>query len=221
MELQNSWSPDSTTSAGIVYQNDGIDLQRDHLRRKDAVVDIVKLTRERKHIVLGSPPAMGKTSLLQLVKKELLQQDDKIKVLHRCLTNLVKVERVVAKLGKLGIKDDEDSSSDEDGKGASAETPYTYRETWILLDDAQNWYAEEYWSFWQHIVKHLPIVCSKAFYVIIAATYDLSTHSSPVQFATLEHYRQTAIQEEEVGQLYQMHIADKQMKTWVFYLDNL
>ncbi|KAL3904848.1 MAG: hypothetical protein SGILL_009910, partial [Bacillariaceae sp.] len=164
---------------------------------------------------------MGKTSLLQLVKKELLQQDNGIKVLHRCLTDLVEVEKVVAKLGKLGIKDDDDSSNEEDGKDASAETQHTYRETWILLDDAQNWYAEKYWSFWQLIIKHLPVVCSRTYYVIIAATYDLSTHSSPVQFATLEHYRQTAIQEEEVGQLYQMHIADKQMKAWMFYLDNL
>ena len=131
---------DSTGYAGVVYQNDGIDLQRDHLRRNDSVVEIVKLTRERKHIVLGSTPAMGKTSLLQLVKKELLQQDNDIKVLHRCLNDLVEVKKVVAKLGNLGIKEDGDSDSDE-------ETQHTYRETWILLDDAQNWHAEKYWSF--------------------------------------------------------------------------
>lgn len=108
-------------SARVVYQNDGIDLKRDHLRQKDAVVDITKLTRERKHIILGSPPAMGKTSLLQLVKKEFLK-DEGIKVLHRCLRTLDKVEKILAKLEKLGIKDDEDSSSDENGKSAAAET---------------------------------------------------------------------------------------------------
>jgi hypothetical protein len=36
----------------------------------------------------------------------------------------------------------------------------------------------------------------------------------------VEHYRQTSIQE-EVEQLYQMHIADVRMKQWDFYLENL
>jgi hypothetical protein len=155
MELQSAWSLDSTKSLGVVYQNDGINLERSYLKRKDTVAEIIRLTRERKHVVLGSPPATGKTALLQFVKKE-LRNDERIKVVHRCLTTLVKVERVVAQLEKLGIKNDDDSCTDESANAAD-----TYRETWILLDDAQNWYAEEYWSFWQRIVKQLPAFAAR------------------------------------------------------------
>lgn len=217
MDLTATWSHDSTASAGAVYQNDGIDLQREHLKRQNSVSDIITLTRRRKHVVLGSPPAMGKTALLQLVKKE-LRKDDSVKVLHRCLSSVVTVETVKNRLEKLGLKDEEDSSSNS---GRDSKDGGGYREIWILLDDAQNWYGEEYWGFWQLIVKHLPVVCSKKFYFVVAATYDLSTHSSPVQFATLEHYRQTAIQEEEVDQLFRMHITDIRLQNWELYLDSL
>ena len=47
----------------------GIRTDEPHLLRNKVVKDVIKLAREKEIIFLTSPPATGKTSLLQLILK--------------------------------------------------------------------------------------------------------------------------------------------------------
>ena len=116
MEMIKTWSQDSEGSVapvGATYRSDGIDLNRAHLMRENAVSSIIRLTRSNQYLVLGSPPAMGKTSLLQLVKKALRGQTDGIKVLHRVLTVTTQVADVIKRMEELGITQGDDSSGSD------------------------------------------------------------------------------------------------------------
>lgn len=90
-------------------------------------------------------PAMGKTSLFQLLKQELRKhKEDDVKVMYRCLSSLVTAEAVKNRLNKLGLKDEEDSNSSDNSNERDSKNRGRYQQIWILLDDAQNWYGEEY-----------------------------------------------------------------------------
>jgi len=78
------------------------------------------------------------------------------------------------------------------------------KNTWLLLDDAQNTYGPAYSPFWQFIVKTISTFDGVDLYVVIAATYDLSTPESPVDFGTIEHVNPN-ISEMEARELFQMH----------------
>ena len=183
-------------------------------------------------MVLGSPPASGKTSLLQLVKQKLLE-DKGIRVLHRGLSRSVTVSDVESRMARLGITEDDEKSTDsednDDGDSDSGNKkmkPHNskkkkYKQVWVLLDDAQLWYGEEYWPFWQRVVKHLPTTCSQPFRFIIAATYDLSIPESQVHFKTLQHFQQTSICEVEVDELCQMHITDPDIRKWELFISQI
>ena len=150
----------SNSETRPLLRNDGILIDREHLKRKDAVKEIIELARSKQYVILASPPATGKTSLLQLVQQELRRQGATTKKLH--LTGYLTIGEVKGKLNQVGFTADEDDMEN-------------VRNTWLLLDDAQNWYKEEYWPFWQFLMKGLPQVSFGRCFVIVAATYDLST----------------------------------------------
>ena len=106
-----------------VLRSDGILLEREHLGRNAAVNEIIDLARSRQYVVLGSPPATGKTSLLQLVQKKLRSQGATVKRLP--LTGFLTIEEVKTKINQLGLSADEDDMKN-------------VVNTWLLLDDAQD-----------------------------------------------------------------------------------
>ena len=63
-------------------RSDGIFIEREHLPRRDVVQQVIELAQRRQHVVLGSPPATGKTSLLQLIKRQLRDSETAKKVLQ-------------------------------------------------------------------------------------------------------------------------------------------
>ena len=92
---------------------------------------VIKLAQRRQHVVLGSPPATGKTSLLQLIKRQLRDSETVKKVLQIPLNTTLSVAIVKEKLAGIGITEFEDDLE-------------RIENTWLLLDDAQNWYGEVY-----------------------------------------------------------------------------
>ena len=191
-----------------VLRTDGIFIERDHLPRRDVVQRVIELAQLRQHVVLSSPPATGKTSVLQLIKRQLRDSETVRKVLQIPLNTTLSVAAVKEKLAGIGISEFEDDLE-------------RIENTWLLLDDAQNWYGEEYWPFWQFLIKHLPDISVGRVFIIIATTYDLSTPVSPVHFGALPHVRETAICETEVAELCGLHFQLQHFELFVETLKKL
>ena len=98
---------------------------------------------------------------------------------------------------------------------------------WILIDDAQKAYEEQFWGFWEALVKDLRSTLGAAaekLRCVIAATYDLSTPESPVAFGSLEHVpeRGTRITmtADEAEELFVERARDRDWATWADFKEN-
>lgn len=187
---------------------DGIFIERNHLPRVGLVEEIIGLAQTRQYVVLGSPPATGKTSTLQLIKRQLRQSGTDKKVLQIPLNTSMSISVVKERLAKIGITEFEEDME---------EIP----ETWLLFDDAQNWYGQDYWPFWQFLVKHLPDTSAGRVFIIIAATHDLSTPESPVHFGALARVNETAICQAEVEELCGLYFQTQDFDFFLSTLKNL
>ena len=172
---------------------DGIDFRGAYLRRQQAADAIIHLTKRTNQLVIGAPPGTGKTSLTQIVKSKLEASGET--VIRIALSDFYSLDEFKGDIKEYGI----------------SPSPVVVRQklkenTWLILDDAQNWYTEEYWGIWQFLIKHMPQLAEGRFFLIIAATYNLSTPISPVHFGTLEHFVETAVSADEVSQLFAMHL---------------
>jgi len=88
----------------------------------------------------------------------------------------------------------------------------------LLIDDAQNTYAEEFGVFWQLVVKDVGNSNAKGLHVVIAATYDLSTPVSLVNFRDLEHIDPNMC-EVEGEELIKMHLEHWRFHGWDSFSD--
>eukprot|EP00523_Entomoneis_sp_CCMP467_P012077 CAMPEP_0168717728 /NCGR_PEP_ID=MMETSP0724-20121128/149_1 /TAXON_ID=265536 /ORGANISM="Amphiprora sp., Strain CCMP467" /LENGTH=468 /DNA_ID=CAMNT_0008764213 /DNA_START=9 /DNA_END=1415 /DNA_ORIENTATION=+ len=180
-------------------------MRGDHLRRDAVVNSIIAAARSRQFVVVGAPPATGKTSLLQLVENNLRQKHGA--TVHRLHLKDTGETHLLERLKNKGIEEDRLDDLEN---------------CWLILDDAQNVYDDEkYSNFWQFIVKAIGSsnVDDKLF-VIIAATYDYGTTGSPVQFKDLVHVH-ADITLEEASELFTMHAAVWGYQGWETYLDAL
>ena len=116
---------------------------------------------------------MGKTSPIQLLEQQLKSEGAsviRIQGIHLGVNNMLETLR-------------------EEGIRTSIKALQQLRNTWLVVDDAQNIYASEYFPFWQFLVKTVAGAnVDEQVFVVIAATYHLSTPDSPVQFKDLAHY---------------------------------
>ena len=189
-----------------VLRTDGIALKGNHLKRTNVVNRIISTARERQHVVVGSSPATGKTSLLQLVE-QIVERDEatviRFSPRHRGLGTLFSILA-------------------EEGFPASGTSKLKQlRNTWLMLDDAQSAYGEEYFPFWEYVVKDVQAAdVSNNVFVVIGATYDLATHDSPVQFKDLAHVHEN-ISREEANELFLMFAKVWGYESWETYADTL
>lgn len=177
---------------------DGIDTRKDHLPRRQALNDIYGAAKEHQVVVVGSPASTGKSSLLTLLRTQL--EADKATVLeYRCRApSYAEAERDLRRVGFPTLPAD----------------MRKLKNTWLLLDDAQEMYSEEYHRFWATVVKGVTTAgCEGEVFVVIAATYDLATPRSPVVFALLPHVDPN-ICETEAKQLIQMHLGHRGFGNW-------
>lgn len=176
-------------------KNDGISLDREHLPRNEVIQEIYTTAKASQYVVIGSPPGTGKTSLIQLLRQKLTKEED-AQVIRINMSALHKVGYFSEKLIEKGI-----DASDPDGLAE-------HQNTWLLLDEAQRTYAEEYNPFWESVVKDISSSDAPGLFVVIASTYDLVTAESPACFRGLKHISQ-GINQAEAECLIDMHY-----KTW-------
>jgi len=190
-------------------KTDGISMSKNHLPRSDVVQEIFSTATKQQYVVIGSAPATGKTSLLQLLKKGV---EEKGHTVIRLNITDVGPDELTAELARDGIVKNERKLK-EFCQNSSA--------VWLLLDDAQNAYAEKYARFWQFVVKGISSYDIDNLFVVIAATYDLSTPDSPVDFRAIEHINNVNISENEARELFTMHAEVWGYESWTNYLGTL
>lgn len=202
---------------------DGILLSAPNLERSDLVEHIVNIASVNSFVVLGSPPATGKTSLLQLIWKFLSKRRN---------ASAISVHYI--KLRDSGFDAVMNQLKDECGidlvRSCLTKHPSHNRgQVWLLLDDAQSIYGEQYLPFWDVFVKGMPVIAPnlfEKFHCIISATYDLSTHKSPVDFASFPRIPSgrsdiLRISTDEANALYSMRTKDKPWEEWEVFRDTL
>ncbi len=134
--------------------------------QRDTLVDSVlqKLSSNR-FVIVQSPPASGKTTLLQLIA-------------HKCARrNIVKYIR---------LKKDQNpyETLQLAGIGDMANQVSWNGDAVIMIDDAQNAFSPELnSSFWSNLLKDISLPRSIRF--IVATTYLIGGQDSPAEFANL------------------------------------
>lgn len=173
------------------------------LERKNLVATILAQALAKSICIIRSPPATGKTSLLDLTE-ETLKRDD-VNVVKR-LTIIEQSTETKDSAGLLGLL--------QTKLGVKKSLPDGYSEldkdkkTWILIDDAQLVFHDSCRGFWQAAVKHVENLDSKTnVLVIIAATYDLNSQgSTPIIFLDYPHLQDVMFTMEESEQIYDGYV---------------
>ncbi|CAB9521841.1 expressed unknown protein [Seminavis robusta] len=169
----------------LSFQSDGITPRKAHLKRDETVDEIYEKALVHQHVVVGSPPSSGKTSLLQLLKLKLRGLANDPTPARINMTSDRSVEELMDDLRDYGIT-------------KKVKDLEKVKNTWILIDDAQNAFDEKFNPFWEFLVKHVASVdeLKEELIVVIASTYDLNTPKSPVNFADLHHIEPNATEAE-------------------------
>ena len=200
-------------TAAVIVQ-DGILINREHLERSELVGRVIQETREGKqHVVVGSPPATGKTSLLQLIEKEYRNAYNATRVIKLTINESMKPQFLFDHLDGKGISQDADKLAQ-------------LGDTLLLIDDAQNAYSTEFNGLWQFVVKHVGSAEKRGkLFVVIATTYYMEVPGSPVAFRTLPHFPSAgetlALSNEEADRLFNMHAVQRGYESWINYRDAL
>jgi hypothetical protein len=190
-------------------KNDGISTDKLHLPRVKVVQSIYDAALLRQHVVVSSPAATGKTSLLQLLHNKLEIEERNVTVLRINMNDKDTVDDLFVQLARKGIYNDLE-------KLKALEI-----QTWLLLDDAQNCYHPDFEPFWKFVVKALSTAdVERNVFVVIAATYNLSTPTSPVSFDGLKRIRPD-VTEKEARRLFQMHAEAWGLTDWVVFQETL
>jgi hypothetical protein len=176
---------------------DGIYLDRKHIPRTKIVESIYAEALAKQFVVLRAPASTGKTSVLTLLGDELKKK--KANVINFSVRR-IGIEKLLESLYDVGIPKQKDKLQ-------------ALENTWLLLDDAQNAYTEDYQVFWEIVVKDVGAAGAKGLYVVIATTYNLSTPGSAVNFRALEHVDPNFSQQ-EANELIILHIEHWGYQGW-------
>lgn len=137
------------------------------------VDEIIKQATSKSVCIMRSPPATGKTSLLDLLEDTLETGD------VNSVKRLIMVEEAEATKNTVGplkwLREELGVTKDLPG-GHSELNPNT--NAWTLIDDAQLVFGEACRGFWQAAVKHLENSPVKSVCVVIATTHDLNSQGS-------------------------------------------
>jgi hypothetical protein len=117
---------------------DGILIFKNHLCREELVKQIYDTAKENQHIVIGSPPATRKTSLLQLLRNKLEREG--ASVIRIDMNGVDTVKSLKDQMAEYGIM-------------KQSSKLQLVKNTWLLLDDAQNAYGTKFHPFWQFVME--------------------------------------------------------------------
>ena len=200
-----SKAPQERSPTRAVLRTHGILIDKHQLPRARVVSELVLLAREKQCVIATSPPATGKTALLQLVEEEVRKNGGSAK--RFLLSAYTTVKDLKSELRHLGIS-------------TWGYTGENVQNLWLLFDDAQNWYSEEYWPFWQFLIQLLAPNSFGRCFIIITATHDLSSIESPVQFESLAHFREEGlwVSKKEIEALLETHTGKREATGAFFQL---
>jgi len=165
---------------------DGVNLDNpnSYLRREPLVKKVIAAARDSGLLIVSSPPGTGKTSLIQLVIQN-LQATTADKGRGACRGFLLNPSRP----SKPGfdlfdfVKSRTGVSYDDKALDAKLQA---YSEVWLLFDDAQRLYGDQFNEFWVDVVKTRASIGfghQTKVVVVVAATYYLTIQAdSPVAF---------------------------------------
>lgn len=162
--------PESPQRVSPIFSSNGIDFDRGVvMERSELVAQARTLLEERRFLVIGAPPAYGKTSLLQLLERNYEQQGMWV---IRTKSQSADSDSVFA--GFL-----RDTSIDLARRKFIDPSPGHTKV--ILLDDAHKQFAIA--NFWDALIKDFPTwPGSNSYKFVFAVTYDLLLGGSPVAF---------------------------------------
>ncbi|CAB9501593.1 expressed unknown protein [Seminavis robusta] len=159
----------------------------------------------KKTVILRSPPATGKTSLIDLTEKK-LRETTEARVIRinvgECVDDQGLIDMLVEELGvrcnKIGS---------------------LLGDTWVLIDDAQLAFDAQ--RFWKIVVKDFSRIDSVN--VVIAATYDLQSQgTTPYSFGEQTHISDLLLSPEEAEELYDGYVKQiPYARDWVAFKDTL
>jgi len=191
---------------------DGITSDRKSINRESLVQSVIDTAKLDHFVVIGSPPATGKTSLMQLIQADLEKQGEKVFFLplrqSRGDVDWL-FSRLVDGVG-VNLRDRE----------LTEKALGNLEQVWILIDDAQNGYDKVYWPFWEALVKDLHTV-NKKLRCVVAATYDLVSIGSPVVFKHLPHISSLALSTTEADELFVKLSRNQEWASWETFKSNL
>ena len=162
-------SPTTSTSSGSStnIKLDGIDIDTEHLERKELVAKLVKLVDGNIFVLLSSPAGSGKSSLFKLLKRQMKGR----KVIG---ISFLKDGSGIGLLSKAGI----------DLENETTASKLSEKRSVIFIDDAQAKYGEV--SFWAQLIKSSGLWLPSHVRFIISATHSFSGEKeSPVEFSSL------------------------------------
>jgi hypothetical protein len=171
MRLSAGTSSASQSIQKESFQINGLNLSGDNfIERRSVLKQLADCVRENTITLLSSPPATGKTSLLQFYSELNPMRFDHIEYIQ-CIDLEDPAEAFDKKVGGRVLDQ--------------------YGHVLVIIDDAQHWYgdSEGKVNFWYNLIKSTgwvkPKGCAQVRYVI-SATHSIATDSSsPEVFQSL------------------------------------
>ena len=136
---------------------------------------LYETTKRTNYVVLSSPASTGKTSLLQLLTEKLTASTDKTSLFELLTEKLTKEEKQPVHIVDFPIrsKSVEELFRVLEQKGINLKEKdqlKKLRNTWLLIDDAQNAYVDECSSFWERLLKDGNCADAKGLFVVQPTT---------------------------------------------------
>jgi hypothetical protein len=193
------------------FQSDGINLASGFFVKRSKIVrEIISTAKIHQQIVVSSPPATGKTSLITLVEAEILENENTEEVVNIVLIREqyggAATLRTIRKL--VGI--------DEEGAVVVNELRKA-PPSWLIIDDAQSGYTPEYAPVWEFIIKDLKY--NPGIKVIISATHTMITLGSPADISGLLHVFDNFSKSEVSALIQEFCAVYPEFGTWEQYWD--
>lgn len=197
---------------GVIIEEPG-----SYIERQKLVTEAVEIAKQDGILVISSAPGTGKTSLQQLIKKELKQKQNCEAFLlnpssKRKNSDFDLCDHVT---DKTGVNFDE-HTLDESLK--------RYSEVYLLFDEGHKYYGDKFEEFWVRVVKQRTqgFDCETKIVVIVSATYYLTTANddSPVAFKSCRRMgmERLLFNENETSELFDLRSPKPE---WTRYKDVL
>lgn len=198
---------------GANLQPDSIDMRRPHLGRGNAIADIINIAREKQHVIIGGSPATGKSSLLELLARN-VNESGHASVSMDLENTATAPNEMIDLLKSHGVTSNRNETE--------AVIKARDNNLWVLIDEAQNGYTPQFDVLWSLLFKKLvKYNVKEKLFVVVASTYDETLGASPVHFKGHHHFS-PHVSEQEARELYQLHTKDwHTISSWDAFCDTL